>query len=649
MCVWSLECPQNLGSCKCLNEGLRVECAGTTVKELGLNQLPDIQFPALFISSTDISIIDDNALGKASFEEIWIQSNTKLTKISKNAFNKGPNKLVIESNINLDPGSLWALIKNLISLQEIVLTLNNIKELPSDAFKLNNSSETSQLNTLVLTHNKIETIASNAFIGLPELNYINLEGNSIKQVADNGFSFSIGPNNNEFIFINLYNNQLVENSFSANSFENENRVKIKLLLSQNPILSLSETVFGQLMNNGLSQINVAGINFQCDSCMKWLLNDKIRSNVLSEVTCSNFAGKSIFSVNESELKSCQSSVPTKIPTSSTIFSTLSTTTTKPPTATTKTTVYSSSTTQLTTPKINDRCPNSQLISPCECDSTTLSISCASIGDDELIKIGPHLIGSFRSLSIHDTRISSIEKDIFIDSNFDSIRIEFNTFLQMIDPEAFSNSTTSSFTLRNNIHFADKNVFQLIKNLNPSKIDLSGNALREIPANAFYSTNSDKIRLQSIILDYNKLENIGSNSFYGLMQLNQLSLNHNSISMIADNGLRFSSSSTPRQLFVSLNNNRLKTTSFTARSIQAVANVSISLHLENNQLESINENVFKSFINEMNNDLDFNGNHFVCDCSMKWILNFSLRNNILNVDCSDRGKSIFELKESEFQC
>jgi len=226
----------------------------------------------------------------------------------------------------------------------------------------------------------------------------------------------------------------------------------------------------------------------------------------------------------------------------------------------------------------------------------------------------------------------------------TIVIENNQMLKSISIQSFNKSKIDSIVIRNNPNFDDMNVFELIKNLDPIRIDLTRNSLIGIPFEAFKEENN---RIQTILLDYNKIRKIDSNTFDGLTNLKHLSLSYNLIAIINDFGFNFVSLKV-NHLLVNLNNNQLGSQSFSSRSINATKTTRISLQLENNDFNTIYENVFKTFLPVERNEINFDGNVFLCDCKMLWVLKMA-KNNVLNVFCEDKDKSIFDLTENELNC
>jgi len=76
-------------------------------------------------------------------------------------------------------------------------------------------------------------------------------------------------------------------------------------------------------------------------------------------------------------------------------------------------------------------------------------------------------------------------------------------------------------LVNNPKLLDNSIFELARNLNPTEsIGFIGNAIKEIPANAF-NVNHTKSSLKYFLLTNNKIEKIGANAFLGHPNLLQI--------------------------------------------------------------------------------------------------------------------------------
>jgi hypothetical protein len=355
--------------------------------------------------------------------------------------------------------------------------------------------------------------------------------------------------------------------------------------------------------------------------MIWLIHSNI-TNKNFHILCSNNEYKSILDMKEEQLR-C------------------------PPLILTTDTTTIQSTTETTTHKMFNNCPASQSLKPCICDQNRLTIDCESIIDSDLIRIGSKLSGSYHKLSIIDSKITAIDKNTFPNVSFDSIVIEYNPHLQTIDSNAFKHQSIKNLSISYNKIFDDLNIFDLFENLSPNEIYFIANAIKRIPAKSFAKNSTKNSRLKILNFDYNKIEKIESNSFEGLISLMNLSINHNLISVIEENGLKFETNY--KHSSVKLNYNKLNSSSFSSKSIQIQQNVSLSLYLENNELTSINETVFKPLIENNVNEIYLTENKFICDCNMKWILENVHKNNIHNVFCNNKLMNILKLDIKDLKC
>jgi hypothetical protein len=196
---------------------------------------------------------------------------------------------------------------------------------------------------------------------------------------------------------------------------------------------------------------------------------------------------------------------------------------------------------------------------------------------------------------------------------------------------------------------DKNFFCIIsykQNQILISIYFKGNALTEIPVDAFRSQNPEKNTLKNILLSHNKISKIGQYAFQALPHLKQISLDHNSIISLADYSFSFQSTQTGH-IFLFLSNNLLDSKSFTVHTFGP--HVSIALDLEHNSFTDLPKVIFKPFLDDKKNSLYLYNNNFSCDCSMKWILHKPQMENIYGVFCPKKQLNIFSLTEKDFVC
>jgi hypothetical protein len=102
--------------------------------------------------------------------------------------------------------------------------------------------------------------------------------------------------------------------------------------------------------------------------------------------------------------------------------------------------------------------------------------------------------------------------------------------------------------------------------------------------------------------------------------------------------------------VFINDNNLTTSSFTNTTFGRNENFSIELHLTNNNINQLKEEVFEPFFSNGKNTLYLADNDFDCDCHMQWLLNNEMaRNNTYYVACNEQKKSLFKLEPKDLKC
>jgi hypothetical protein len=309
-------------------------------------------------------------------------------------------------------------------------------------------------------------------------------------------------------------------------------------------------------------------------------------------------------------------------------------------------------------KSNPNCPNYEEIFPCRClpiSETLYQIECAGeqVNDEVLTAIAPKIInsvGKFHELYIHDSKISDIAANTFAEIVFTNIIIENNEALKTVDPFAFKKGVIRRLAIRRNKALEDLRVYELARYLEPiDTIEFDGNALEEIPQNAFTPLNPGKNKLKRIFLNHNKIEKLHSNAFYGLPELVFIALDFNEIEEIHENGLKFSDGKMKRKITVKLNNNQNKEENIAHNSIEVPQNVSLELHMENNELTHLPQFEF-NFLESEGNKIYLLNNDIICDCSIKWALSSPQKNNIFNLQCKNFGNlDILQIKENELLC
>jgi len=189
----------------------------------------------LILQDTNLDILPDN------FLEPYTVSEVHLTNCSMSAI---PYRI-----LNPICGSLKSLVMSNCKLED--------KTIPARAFQ-----KCSRLRFLFITHSGIQDVSTEAFVGLPKLNALWLQNNSIESF--HGFR-GIG---------NLEQLQLSNNRISVvgrNAFWGFRRLDI-LKLSDNSLTTLPDGVFDPLVEHKdqTPSVHLEGNPFHCDCSLKWL-------------------------------------------------------------------------------------------------------------------------------------------------------------------------------------------------------------------------------------------------------------------------------------------------------------------------------------------------------------------------------------------
>lgn len=256
------------------------------------------------ISNTSLTEIGANTFPNSDFKNIEIEHNAKLVKLDPKAF-RSPAAQVVSSlqfnnNKMFSDNTIYELTRNLRLSDSIHLNSNALTEIPSHAFAANVTSKR-DLQLITVTDNKITRIHSDAFNGVPELTRINLLGNKINLIDENGLRFDVLDYGR--LQVNLAYNELSEKSLVQNSFAIPNNTAISVLMEANQFTTLDEAVFKHLIDNGkASEFYFASSKFNCGCDMKWLLELKDAKKHFGDIFCVNSDNNSIYTLNVTDLK-----------------------------------------------------------------------------------------------------------------------------------------------------------------------------------------------------------------------------------------------------------------------------------------------------------------------------------------------------------
>ncbi len=291
------ECPDKKLIDPCVCNSHNFQCEGKDLKQLPFNKLEKSRFESLRIFNTSLVSIDDNSLGNATFSVVYIENNTLLETISDKVFATEPLQLFMINygNTKLKPNSLFAMFRSLEMTEEIEFNFEDLTEIPENAFKPNNGSDT-KLFIINLKENNISKIGSNAFNGLSNLVDIELENNSLTTIDD---WLNFPPNPNKIRNVILANNKLNDKSFNTSTFKSEENIFINLNLANNMITKFPENIFAKYFTNGRNIIDLDKNKMECDCSMKWILDNSSKlSKLIQNFDCANIKSenKNIFSL-----------------------------------------------------------------------------------------------------------------------------------------------------------------------------------------------------------------------------------------------------------------------------------------------------------------------------------------------------------------
>uniref|UniRef100_A0A8C5KMI0 Leucine-rich repeats and immunoglobulin-like domains protein 2 n=1 Tax=Jaculus jaculus TaxID=51337 RepID=A0A8C5KMI0_JACJA len=251
---------------------------------------------------------------------------------------------------------------------------------------------------------------------------------------------------------------------------------------------------------------------------------------------------------------------------------------------------------------------------------------------------PHL----QFLELKRNRIKIVEGLTFqgLDS-LRSLKMQRNGISKLKDGAFFGLNNMEELELEhNNLTGVNKGWLYGLRML--QQLYVSQNAIEKISPDAWEFCQ----RLSELDLSYNQLTRLDESAFVGLSLLERLNLGDNRVTHIADGVFRFLSN---LQTLI-LQGNQIK--SITKKAFIGLESLQ-HLDLNNNAIISIQENAFsQTHLKE----LILNTSSLLCDCHLKWLLQWLVDNNFhhsVGVSCAHpewlAGQSILNVDLKDFVC
>ncbi|XP_060057843.1 leucine-rich repeats and immunoglobulin-like domains protein 2 isoform X2 [Erinaceus europaeus] len=278
---------------------------------------------------------------------------------------------------------------------------------------------------------------------------------------------------------------------------------------------------------------------------------------------------------------------------------------------------------------------------------------------------PHL----QFLELKRNRIKVVEGLTFqgLDS-LKSLKMQRNGIIQLKDGAFFGLDNMEELELEhNNLTEVNKGWLYGLRML--QQLYLSQNSVERISPDAWEFCQ----RLTELDLSYNHLTRLDESAFVGLSLLDRLNLGDNRITHIADGVFRFLSNLQT----LNLKNNEISWAIEDANEVFAGLTSLTKLILQGNQIKSITKKAFISLESlehlDLNNnaimsvqenafsqtrlkELILNTSSLLCDCHLKWLLQWLVDNNFqhsVNVTCAHpewlAGQSILNVDLKDFVC
>ncbi len=278
--------PEVLKPCLCKNN--YILCAGNqtlNLKQIFKNVSQSLaenekNFNLFDLNNTAITELEENTFSDITFNYVQIMNAKNLKLIHTNAF-KSSNSFIHDFGVfnspivNSPPNhDIFHLMRSMINLRDIQLDGTQITEIPMNAFKPLEGSE-SQLQAISFFKSPIKKIGNDSFYGLKNLTLLSFDRTSLEFISSNAFHFE--NHTNELLTIYLFDiKSLNGSSFDINSLSSLKR-PTTIYMGNNPnIKFLDEKVFRPFFEADHRNKILLFKNFliDCDDCRShWIVNE----------------------------------------------------------------------------------------------------------------------------------------------------------------------------------------------------------------------------------------------------------------------------------------------------------------------------------------------------------------------------------------